>query len=343
MPINRNALIRYRAIDRCLQNRYRKWTLEDLIEACSEALYEFEGIAKGISRRSVQADIQAMRSEKLGYNAPIIVLEKKYYAYEDPNYSITQIPLTGQDLDTLEVLKILEQFKGFTHFAEIGGMLRKFEDKVHRERGQQKAAIHFEKNEELKGLAYLDTLYKCVLQQEVIGVQYQSFKAATAQAFHFHPYLLKEFRNRWFLLGRRGQENILTTLALDRIQSLSPAPEVAFSPMPDFDSETYFNDIIGVTKNTGEPVADVRLHVNAGNAPYVETKPMHASQEVITRHADGSIDIRLRLRPNFELERDILGFGETMQVLAPERLRERIRARIAQMAGAYMQTQSSSE
>lgn len=76
MPVNRNALIRYKTIDYCLQNRYRKWTLDDLIEACSEALYEYEGIDKGISKRSIQMDIQMMRSDKLGYNAPIIVLEK---------------------------------------------------------------------------------------------------------------------------------------------------------------------------------------------------------------------------------------------------------------------------
>ncbi|MCB0840421.1 MAG: phytanoyl-CoA dioxygenase, partial [Bacteroidetes bacterium] len=87
MPVNRNALIRYKTIDKCLQNRYRRWTLEDLIEACSEALYEYEGIDKGVSKRTVQSDIQMMRSDKLGYNAPIIVLEKKYYTYEDPDYS----------------------------------------------------------------------------------------------------------------------------------------------------------------------------------------------------------------------------------------------------------------
>src|SRR6187431_3651732 len=98
MPVNRNALIRFRTIDNCLRNRQRRWTLEDLIDACSEALYEYEGIDKGVSRRSIQMDIQAMRSDKLGYNAPIIVLEKKYYTYEDPGYSITRIPLSDQDL-----------------------------------------------------------------------------------------------------------------------------------------------------------------------------------------------------------------------------------------------------
>ena len=95
MPVTRNALIRYRTIDNCLKNRQRRWTLEDLIDACSESLYEYEGIDKGVSKRSIQMDIQFMRSDKLGYNAPIIVLEKKYYTYEDPDYSITNIPLTG--------------------------------------------------------------------------------------------------------------------------------------------------------------------------------------------------------------------------------------------------------
>jgi hypothetical protein len=72
MPANRNALIRYKTIDNCLRNPYRQWTLEDLIDACSDALYEYEGIRKGISKRSIQMDIQMMRSEKLGYNAPIV-------------------------------------------------------------------------------------------------------------------------------------------------------------------------------------------------------------------------------------------------------------------------------
>ena len=73
MPANRNALIRYKTIDNCLRNPYRRWTLEDLVDACSDALYEYEGIDKGISKRTAQMDIQMMRSEKLGYNAPIVV------------------------------------------------------------------------------------------------------------------------------------------------------------------------------------------------------------------------------------------------------------------------------
>ena len=83
MPANKNALIRYKTIDRCLRNRFRLWTIDDLTEACSDALYEMEGITKGVSVRTVQGDLQIMRSDKLGYNAPIEVFDKIYYRYAD--------------------------------------------------------------------------------------------------------------------------------------------------------------------------------------------------------------------------------------------------------------------
>ena len=97
MPANKNALIRYKTIDRCLRNRYRRWTIEDLVNACSDALYDMEGIRKGISLRTVQGDIQMMRSDKLGYNAPIEVYDQRYYRYADPQYSITDMPLNEDD------------------------------------------------------------------------------------------------------------------------------------------------------------------------------------------------------------------------------------------------------
>ncbi|MBR2260619.1 MAG: hypothetical protein IJ916_02835 [Paludibacteraceae bacterium] len=97
MPANKNALIRYKTIDNCLRNRYRRWTIDDLVDACSEALYDMEGITKGVCTRTVQMDIQIMRSDKLGYNAPIEVYDKIYYRYADPDYSITEMPLSVDD------------------------------------------------------------------------------------------------------------------------------------------------------------------------------------------------------------------------------------------------------
>lgn len=102
MPANKNALIRYKTIDRCLRNRFRRWTIDDLTEACSDALYEMEGILKGVSVRTVQGDLQIMRSDKLGYNAPIEVYDRIYYRYADPDYSISDTPLTEEDCDLLK-------------------------------------------------------------------------------------------------------------------------------------------------------------------------------------------------------------------------------------------------
>ena len=75
MPVNKNALLRYKIIDRSLRNRHRRWTIEGLVDEVSDALYDMEGIRKGISLRTVQNDIQMMRSDKLGYNAPIEVYD----------------------------------------------------------------------------------------------------------------------------------------------------------------------------------------------------------------------------------------------------------------------------
>ena len=109
MPANKNALIRYKTIDRCLRNRYRRWTLDDLVDACSEALYDMEGITKGVCARTVQMDIQIMRSDKLGYNAPIVVYDKIYYTYADPDYSITEMPLSMDDCKLIkEAITLLD-------------------------------------------------------------------------------------------------------------------------------------------------------------------------------------------------------------------------------------------
>ncbi len=334
MPANRNALIRYKTIDQCLQNRYRKWTLDDLIEACSEALYEYEGIDKGVSRRSVQADIQIMRSDKLGYNAPIIVVDRKYYTYEDPNYSITQIPLSSHDLDKLsETVAFLKQFQGFSHFQELDGMVQKLEAHIYSQKTDSQLAIDFEKNEGLKGLQHLDRLYRAIIQQEALYLTYQSFKARQPASFDFSPYLLKEFRNRWFLIGAKRGEKRIFNLALDRIQAVD-ASSRSFHAIAHFDPATYFKDVIGVTVSpTLEPV-EVLLHVSHKHAPYVLTKPLHASQREVSRDGYG-VTISLTVQHNFELVKEVLAFGEGVKVLAPERLKRRVKQRMAAALDQY--------
>ncbi len=324
MPVNRNALVRYRTIDNCLRNRFRKWTLEDLIDACSEALYEYEGIDKGVSRRTIQMDLQMMRSDKLGYNAPIIVLDKKFYTYEDADYSITNIPLTDEDLRKLtEVTEILRQFKGFTHFQDISGMVNRLEDKIHTAKTHQEPIIDFEKNENLKGLEHIDVIYRAIQQKLCLKLCYQSFKAREPQEFVFHPYLLKEFRNRWFVLGKRNKGKVTLLLALDRIHDIEVLKTHPYYPA-DIDVHNYFKNVIGVTVNEGNKPERVTLFVARSNAPYVITKPLHPSQQVLETTNHGIV-ITIDVQLNFELEREILGFGPNMKVLSPDHFKRRIK------------------
>ncbi len=123
MPKNKNALLRYKTIDRCLRNKYRRWTLDDLVEAVSDTLYEMEGITRGVSVRTIQADIQIMRSDKLGYNAPIEVYDNKYYRYEDPDYSISDSPIS---MDTCElIVKVVKMIRNNTTLSSesLGDLL----------------------------------------------------------------------------------------------------------------------------------------------------------------------------------------------------------------------------
>lgn len=327
MPANRNALIRYKTIDKCLRNRYKNWTLYDLIEACSDALYDHEGIQKGVSKRTVQADIQLMRSDKLGYNAPIVVLEKKFYSYDDPEYSITNIPITDQDLDKLnETVEFLKQFKGFSHFTELDGMVQKLEDHVYSQKTNQASVIDFEKNDNLKGLHFLDELYQAIIKRKCIQITYKSFKARNPHTFDFHPYLLKEFRNRWFIIGGKRKDENLLNLALDRIIKIEPS-ETEYLFRFDFDASEFFKDAIGVSVAPNQGPEEIELFIIHKHAPYVMTKPFHSSQKLLNRNAHG-ITISLDVQHNFELEKDILGLGDGIKVIKPERLRRNIQERL---------------
>lgn len=337
MPVSKNALIRYKTIDNCLRNRFRKWTLEDLIDACSDALSEFEGRDENVSRRTVQADIQMMRSDKLGYNAPIVVKENKFYTYEDQDYSITNVPLTEQDTAMMaDAVSVLKQLSGFSAFAGMEDIIGRLEDHVSAVRHEKKPVIYFEKNDSLTGLHYITPLYEAITAEKPIHIKYHSFKNPRPSEFNFSPYVLKEFRNRWFVFGRKEGKVNVVNLALDRIQSLEPAPkETEFTPIGKFNPETWFENMIGVTKDRTMKPQKVRFRANAWQVPYIRTKPLHKSQMVIEVDEDGNAIFQIEVILNYELEKDLLGFGEGIKVLSPKALVDSIAKRIKAAAKYY--------
>lgn len=335
MAVNKLALIRYKTIDECLRNRRRKWTLEDIIEKVADVLYDCEGITTGVSKRTIQADIQLMRSDKLGYNAPIIIVDRKFYCYDDPEYSITNVPINDADVEKMkEIVGVLKHFNGFNYFDEMSDMIARLENNLNKSTHQSGNCIQFEHNRLLKGLSFITPLYSAILNKKPLLIEYKSFKAKESQQAIYFPYLLKEYRNRWFLIAKPKKIKYLTTLALDRIVEFQELPNEKFVANAGVDFDRYFDDLLGVTKNESDRAHKVVLHVNKYNAPYVLTKPLHHSQQVLKEDETGVL-IRINVVLNFELEREILGFGECMKVMAPRILASRIKKRLATAAGLY--------
>lgn len=335
MPANRFALIRYKTIDNCLRNNYRKWTIEDIVEACSGALYEFEGKKQSVSLRTIQLDIQNMRSEKLGYNAPIVVVDKKYYTYDDPDFSITNMPLTSADLNTLsQITHTLKQFEGFSQFSDMGEVLKKIENKVFAINNQARTIIDFEKNNNLKGILFLDDIYNAIKKKGNLKIVYKAFISPKPTVIHLSPYLLKEYRNRWFVFGKRKHSELMSPLALDRMVRIRPEPEEPFIENTFFNADSYFRDIIGVTRYEKLKIEKIVFWVEKSHTPYVDTKPFHSSQQLIETKEDGAI-FSINVIPNFEMERELIGFGEYLKVLKPIDLLKKFKKRINKMAELY--------
>lgn len=335
MAINKLALIRYKIIDDCLRNRLRKWTLDELLDTVSEKLYEREGIENGVSKRTIQGDIQIMRSDKLGYNAPIEVAERKYYYYTDEDYSITKAPMSKADVERLkDVIELLKQFSAFQYLDNMSEMIAKLEDTLDSSMQRTNNYIQFEENVLLKGLHFLAPLYQAIRHKKALLITYQSFKAQQAATSVYYPYLLKEYRNRWFLICRIKNGKDLFNLALDRMLAVSEAKRETFAEYDGVNFERYYNDLIGVTKNRTERAHKVLLQFDKTNAPYVLTKPLHRSQQLIEENETGII-IRIDVVLNFELEKEILSFGENVKVLAPRLLMSRIKRRLAQGTALY--------
>lgn len=318
MPVNKNALIRYKTIDNCLSNHFRRWKLEDLVEACSDALYEMEGITKGVSVRTVQGDIQMMRSDKLGYNAPIEVYEQKYYRYADRDYSITNTTMTQHDCQVLrEAVDMLRHLSNFSEFAEISDVIGRLQDKLAMRTSNGKPIIHQDSVPLLRGLHWINQLYDYINRKQTIKVMYKSFSATKPTEYIFYPYLLKEFRNRWFVFGSQAGNMLLYNFPLDRIENIEPVNE-PYRENEKFDSESFFNDVIGVSKNINDRPRFVKFRATAKQSNYVKTKPLHSSQKLLSTNAeDGSCIFSIEVVLNIEMYSVFLSYGTGLEIISP--------------------------
>lgn len=333
MATNKHAMIRYQALDRCFSNRYKRYYIEDLVEECNKAIYEFTGSLEGVKKRTIFSDISYMESPQ-GWNAPIKrVYEGKrcYYVYEEENFSINNKDLSEAELETIdEALVMLNRFKGVEGFDWVDEFVTNFEDKLGRKKNEV-PVIGYQKNPFLKGIENLSVIYNYIVNRQVLKITYEHF--VKGKMVHVvHPYYLKEYNNRWFLFGITEQKrDFLISLPLDRMVDIEPM-HIEYIPNKDFNFEEYFEDVVGVSVPMSGTPDKVVLKFEKSRFPYVETKPLHPSQRIIDK--DECI-VQIEVHQNSELDSLIFSFGDQVEVLAPDSLRNKFKARIDKLSEKY--------
>ena len=149
-----------------------------------------------------------------------------------------------------------------------------------------------------------------------------------------HPYLLKEFRNRWFLIGRTGTNKTITTYGLERIKAIKNS-DAEFIPNDLFDPFIYYENVVGVTVYPGDVPQKIHIKAFPSCVPYIKTKPIHKHQKSIKDFKDGSVLFELNVIVNFELKSILLSYGEGIEIKKPSSLRAQIKSELKKMSGYY--------
>tara|TARA_R110002051_G_scaffold309063_1_gene381457 strand:- start:110 stop:1120 length:1011 start_codon:yes stop_codon:yes gene_type:complete len=324
MSTNKHAIIRYQTLDKCFSNRGKRYYIEDLLEACNEAIYNFDESSNGIKKRQLYDDIKFMESEQ-GWSIPLEKVKdgrRAFYRYEEASFSINNQPLNDAEAEQLKsAMLVLARFKGLPQFEWINELIPKL-DKTFGLYNKNQEIISFDNNQFLKGTEFITPLFKAIQNKQTLIIEYKSFKSDIAQKIIFHSYHLKQYNNRWFLFGKHNDYSNLTNLALDRIEAIEQSAK-PFDESELVDFEEYFDDFIGVTKPSNGVLTKISLRASIGLAPYIITKPLHGSQKKI-EHTESSFIFSIDVIPNFELKKLLLSFGNEVTVIEPLELKNEI-------------------
>ena len=327
MANTKNAQLRYRILDKCFRKYNCPCTFTQLKEEVERVFRDLIDDHFKLSERTLRDDIKTMK-DRLTFKAPIVCRQMEdgsyCYFYSDRNFSIFKSNISEKDYNTLQsTIDMLGRYRGLPSTAWLEEVITnleyRFDLKVNR-----KTLVSFEQNSGLKGLEHLSSLIDAATEQQALDIIYRSYRGKE-KTYVLSPYYIKQYNGRWFLFGLDNTTNRLMNLALDRIVSFKQSSE-PFVPNTDFDFDTYFNDIIGVTV----PDADVKLETiklrfTEDRYPYVVSKPIHPSQKVVD--PDEHI-VSISVKPNRELYQRLFSFIPDVEVLSPEWLRKEIAVRL---------------
>lgn len=324
MPFAKNCNLRYQVLDTQLKDTMGH-TVHELRKACNRAL-----VAAGYSpisdysKNTILSDMEYMMDN---YDAPIIktkIGRSVYYKYSKP-FTIYTTELPEKDILRLQqAIDTLSEFEGRANFEFVSNINLHLRSKL-RENEKAKPVVCYDDNQDLVGAHLLAPLYDEIKKERCLKLMYQKFSAPEPLEKVISPYYLKQYNNRWFLIGQEKGKPYISNFALDRIKGIQPSPE-EYEPYTGEDFDEYFYDIVGVSRRQGD-VQDVLIWVDNNTFPYVETKALHPTQTVMGKDENG-VTIRIQVIPNFELEQLLLSYGESVRVLEPPELKEKMKSRL---------------
>lgn len=330
MPLNKNALLRYRIIDRCLTNPNRRFPdTAYLLERINEQL------PSPVSESMLNKDLRDMKDH---YDAPIkFDRSRKGYYYTQEGFSIREFPLTHEEIEALDYsTALLQQLKGTRMFDQFENAINKVIEgyRISKVIGKPETQIlQVEEPVRTGGTEWLETILKAIVEKTVIQLHYQPYGRPAGQ-YHFSPYLLKQYRNRWYLVGYAHQKNNVLVFALDRITGINATKE-KFHSDPSFSPEEFFKYSFGITQLHHAKPERVVLSFNAAEAPYIISQPLHHSQRTLTEENADPYVIELNVYLTAELKMAILSFGKDVQVMEPESLRNELAECVREMLENY--------
>lgn len=339
MATNKNALIRYKHLDMLLSDRHHYYDINDLTEKVNEMLYE-DGF-KTVTRRCIEKDLVYLTERP--FCAPIERTKrngKNCVFYKNASFSIFKQEMSREERNLLrEVLNTIGQFDGLDNFE----WLEKFKIGLGYNRHRQ--IISFSNNPYLKNSNLLGTLFDYISNDVVIRLHYHTFNDTTIRSIDFHPYLLKQYNDRWFILGAADSDKVILTFALDRIDKVEPLPEKKYFPCTKDLSER-FEDIVGVTLFEERPIEHIVFWVSDVSKGYVETKPLHGSQtpqrgekeQKLRAHypyLEGGAFFSIDCICNYELIRELSSYGKDLIVLSDGEVKQGIFKRVQEMVREY--------
>lgn len=324
MAQGKNAHIRYLVLDRCFRDRRKRYYIADLLDACNKELYNFDG--SSVSERQVRDDIRFLQREA-GGAIPLETLRdghRVYYRYSDPDFSIKNLPMSQQEVEMLaDTINMLSRFKGLPNHEWLNATLVQMKSTFNIDNNQQ-SYVSFSQNEDLHGLKFFNSLYDAIASHQVVSLRYHKF-AGTSWERIVHPYQLRQYNNRWFLIGKEPavyDKLPLVVIPLDRIDDYKILEGVKYEPYSG-DIDDCFKDFVGVSLRFGEPCQHIIFKAVSSVAPYIETKPIHHSQRIVER-GEYYTTFSLDLIPNYEFETVMMTYADQCEILEPQSLREKL-------------------